>query len=472
MENTTRFTIISRLLFCAASVCLCICAVQMLKYSEHFLKGTTVNGVDVSRLTAAEAANRIRSAEEDYSLTVELRNGTKELNRSVLPARYDCEEELAGLLKEQDVLPGVFSTFGKKPAFTLHTDLSVDRAALRSILLSMPEISDPESPSDASVRMQDNRFRVVPEEEGSELDVDRLADAVESAIAKGDTSLDAEREGLYKEPFVRAADLSGQVDQLNRLISSEVVIDLGYRETVIDSRATLSWISIDEAGNYELSEENVKKQTEGLIRKIAEEDDCYGQYRAFASTNYGMQRFETDNYHGHVLDQEKMVTAVTDLLLSGKKGVVEAIYSEYADNADPRFGGDYVEVDIYNQHVYVYKDYELAFDCRCVTGTEGVSGTPSGIFEIEEMERGRMLNGYRSDGSLRYSVYVDYWMSFLPRYGLHDASWRDEFGGDIYEYDGSHGCVNLSYSSAKTIYSLIDYGTPVIILRGDPENAA
>lgn len=185
-----------------------------------------------------------------------------------------------------------------------------------------------------------------------------------------------------------------------------------------------------------------------------------------------MQRFETDSYHGHVLDQEKMVTAVTDLLLSGKKGVVEAIYSEYADNADPRFGGDYVEVDIYNQHVYVYKDYELAFDCRCVTGAEGVSGTPSGIFEIEEMERGRMLNGYRSDGSLRYSVYVDHWMSVLPHYGLHDASWRDEFGGDIYEYDGSHGCVNLSYSSAKTIYSLINYGTPVIILRGDPENAA
>ena len=71
---------------------------------------------------------------------------------------------------------------------------------------------------------------------------------------------------------------------------------------------------------------------------------------------------------------------------------------------------------------------------------------------------------------MRYSVYVNYWMSFLPHYGLHDASWRDEFGGDIYEYDGSHGCVNLSYDSARTIYGLIDYGTPVIVLRGETEN--
>jgi lipoprotein-anchoring transpeptidase ErfK/SrfK len=60
-------------------------------------------------------------------------------------------------------------------------------------------------------------------------------------------------------------------------------------------------------------------------------------------------------------------------------------------------------------------------------------------------------------------------MCFRPHYGLHDASWRDEFGGDIYEEDGSHGCVNLPTSAAATLYDLVDYGTPVIVFRGETQ---
>ena len=40
------------------------------------------------------------------------------------------------------------------------------------------------------------------------------------------------------------------------------------------------------------------------------------------------------------------------------------------------------------------------------------------------------------------------------------------FGGSIYEYDGSHGCVNLPYNAAATLYDLVEYDTPVIIFRG------
>ena len=43
-------------------------------------------------------------------------------------------------------------------------------------------------------------------------------------------------------------------------------------------------------------------------------------------------------------------------------------------------------------------------------------------------------------------------MPFDGGIGLHDASWRSEFGSDIYLYNGSHGCVNLPYDAAKIIY--------------------
>ena len=39
--------------------------------------------------------------------------------------------------------------------------------------------------------------------------------------------------------------------------------------------------------------------------------------------------------------------------------------------------------------------------------------------------------------------------------GFHDATWRSAFGGNIYEYSGSHGCVNLPPNAAKSLYGKI-----------------
>ena len=53
-------------------------------------------------------------------------------------------------------------------------------------------------------------------------------------------------------------------------------------------------------------------------------------------------------------------------------------------------------------------------------------------------------------------------MPFNKNVGLHDASWRSSFGGQIYRTNGSHGCVNLPPSAAKAIFSYVSKGTPVV----------
>ena len=47
-------------------------------------------------------------------------------------------------------------------------------------------------------------------------------------------------------------------------------------------------------------------------------------------------------------------------------------------------------------------------------------------------------------------------------YGLHDASWRSNFGGDYYLYAGSHGCVNTPEDAMKTIYDNVTDGIPIL----------
>ena len=52
-----------------------------------------------------------------------------------------------------------------------------------------------------------------------------------------------------------------------------------------------------------------------------------------------------------------------------------------------------------------------------------------------------------------------------PGNGMHDASWRGSFGGSIYKYNGSHGCVNMPTGSARKLYNKVSVGTKVIIRK-------
>lgn len=118
----------------------------------------------------------------------------------------------------------------------------------------------------------------------------------------------------------------------------------------------------------------------------------------------------------------------------------------------------YVDVDIANQTMNYYKDGEVVLSSSCVTGNpnEGNS-TPKGKFVVRTKIPGKYLVGPT------WNVWVDRWMRFTGNCGLHDASWRSKFGGNIYKSDGSHGCVNLPSDVAYSLYDMIDIGTAVIV---------
>lgn len=125
---------------------------------------------------------------------------------------------------------------------------------------------------------------------------------------------------------------------------------------------------------------------------------------------------------------------------------------------DKEVGDTYVEVSLNDQHVWYIVDGEVYLESDCVTGNYGSADTPKGFF---------YLNNKMSPCTLKgddYVTHVTYWMPFIGGgWGLHDASWRNKFGGKIYKGDGSHGCVNLPTKVAKKMYARIEVGTPVIV---------
>ncbi|MBO7676568.1 MAG: L,D-transpeptidase, partial [Erysipelotrichaceae bacterium] len=63
--------------------------------------------------------------------------------------------------------------------------------------------------------------------------------------------------------------------------------------------------------------------------------------------------------------------------------------------------------------------------------------------------------------------HVDYWVGFDQTgciYGLHDAQWRDEFGGDIWTYDPSRGCVNMPLDKIGLLFERLKLGDEISVM--------
>ncbi|MGN0435606.1 MAG: L,D-transpeptidase, partial [Wujia sp.] len=121
-------------------------------------------------------------------------------------------------------------------------------------------------------------------------------------------------------------------------------------------------------------------------------------------------------------------------------------------------GEQYVEVNLTRQHVYLISDGEVIFDTPCVTGNvPSYQSTPSGIYKFNYKKMDVTLRGQT------YESYVNYWMPFYGNFGLHDATWRDEFGDEIYLTSGSHGCVNLPIDAAERIYDFVNPGMTIVL---------
>ena len=452
-------------------------AVNAEQYKEKFMPGIEVNGIDVAEQGVEEVADELQTKARTYTLTLKFMNDQTEIITSAdIDLAYNCGDELQTILDSQNRYVWLAGALGESAAFSLETDITFDEEKLREIITSLPE-TDPDrmtAPVDANLKLGDDlTFSIVPETNGNTIDIDKLIEACEEAIRSGQEDLNVvTADGIYIQPEYRSQDeeLVDRMNSLNAFTGQTVTVHLSNnQDQVLDRTTLIDWVGVNDDGLYVIDEDKIREKSAEYIASLAASDDNYGYFRDFDSTYLGTVKLSTEALHGHKLDQEKMTENLVSVLLAEGDGEISAEYSVFIDDKDSRFGGTYIEVDIYDQHVFYYIDYELYYDCSCVTGLEGSHSTPSGIFAIENLEQGRTLEGYNSDGSLSYSAYVNYWMCFYPSYGLHDASWRDSFGGSIYTYDGSHGCVNLSTYSAGVIYNALEYDTPVIIFRGSDD---
>ena len=447
------------------------------QYKDKFFKGTTINGMDCSGLTVAQVEEELKRQTEDYTLTVQFRDGqTESIDGSEIGYTYASDGSVQAVKDSQIPLLWITSLFqtGHNQAAA---DAVFDREKLEEALLALPEMQEEQmtAPSNAYVAWQDSGFSIVPETEGSQLDTQKVLEAAAQAVENAETELDVESLGAYAEPSVRQDDetLRKQQEELTTLVSASITYTLPSGETQkLDGSTLKDWLTQDADGNY-VKDENVWNQhIQEYVAALADSVDTLGKDRQFQTTNRGVIT-RNSNLYGWKIDQEEEIAQLTQELADSAVTTREPIYSSREVSAENNgIGYTYVEMDLSQQHLWVYENGELWGETDIVSGTmTEARHTPECISTIYYKEKDRQLRGPQNpDGSYRWDTHVDYWMPFQDSgmIGMHDAWWQSSFGGTNYLYGGSQGCINLPPEFAARLYEWITTEVPVICYYSEP----
>lgn len=451
--------------------------------NDGFLRGTYVDGEDVSGLSVRAAQQRILSKYADSEIVL-TENENEDLRGNLSDYGYEVDKEalqrvLENAFKEEkssrtDVLKSIFDRFERKIEAGPQENTEVFEERVKSDALGVARYGsadaelyyDPETDSCA----------IRDEIQGNEISDSALQDYVRDCIRQtldegGDLHKTFEFPWeLCEKPSVYRDDpeLTAKRDAINEYAGAGITYTFGEEKESYDLLAIADKFLDIEDGKAEISSDKI----EAFVQDLSDRYSTRYRDRTFTSTLAGEITIPAKyNDYGYTILEEDEAEQLREDIESRQHVEREPVYLEKNSWGNPYYlrrngyddlDGTYIEVDLTAQHVWYYKDGEVYTETDCVSGdVTDDHGTRTGCFPLAYKESPSVLTG--GEGDSEYEEKVQYWMPFFEGQGLHDASWRSYFGGSIYRGSGSHGCVNLPTYAAGEIYNAVETGTAIII---------
>lgn len=441
--------------------------------STRFPALTTINGLDVSGLTAREAEAKLNAMAEDYVLQVQFADGSRTLRGKDISLKVGANNSLSRLVKEQ--AQGAAASGSQRGQELTDEELfSYDALLLHQTvsewhnLDSMTDVQSQDAVLAYSEEM--GRFKINKEIPGGTVDQDELEEKIEQCALSLDPGLNVVEEGMYGA--VRTAD-SPEMQAALTEANEKLHLKLTYRYEVEDAgingkesigfEQLSKWLYVTSDGM------SVAVDSHQLQDYVSEMSRLYSSRSGSGSTatfvaSTGIPVEVDAPAQGESVDTDALfndIVSCVDEKISGKR---EAPYITGTTD----LGGSYVEVDLDGQHLWLYRDHELVTEGDICSGDVATGcETPTGLYTIKDKQTDRWLNGED------YHDWVSYWMPFNGGVGLHDSTWRTEsdYGGEVYLDHGSHGCINMPLDLADAVYQNVEEGTYVVLYGGVTSSA-
>lgn len=288
--------------------------------------------------------------------------------------------------------------------------------------------------------------------------------AIKDAFEGREPFLDLEEAGCY-EDFPLTAQMERDIalwEKLKIYQDCGIVYQFGEESVPIDGSIVCDFLMLDENGDFVLDDSGElctdEEKVYAFVDRLCDEYDTVGKARQFKATRGDIVTVEGGTY-GNLIDREAEKEYLLTAFLSHKKEVHVPVYTQMAlQQGKNDIGDTYIEVDMTGQMLYYYQNGELKIETPVVTGNTSLRrGTPSGTNFVYNKERNRILRG------ADYASPVKYWIPVKGAIGIHDASWRSKYGGEIYKTNGSHGCINTPFNEVSKLYDMVEIGTPCVM---------
>lgn len=429
-------------------------------YRKSFGPGVFINSVYCTGRSVEEVNEELKSLYGIESFSVQDAFGhAYEIPLAEVGFDIDYYSQLKDVQNSQQLFSWIFDA-SRSHHKVISPSISLDAELLKKSLAECGIFADNAKENTVEIRLEQGY--VLYDGMQDVLDEDMVFAAVHKALTQGIMTVDVSccySDLPYTEEMLQTIALYEKVEAFT---ACGITYDMGDGFIALSPDITSSFIALNEDGSFMLDEEeNLMLNEEGIeefIDTLCAEYDTYGSTRTFLSTRGDVITIEGGTY-GNVIDREAEIAYLRQAFFDG---VCEVHIPSYDREAYTRgkndIGNTYLEVDMTMQKLYYYKNGELLFETDIVTGNTGRRmGTPEGVNFIYSMQRNRILRGPG------YESPVKYWVPVKGSIGIHDASWRKEFGGEIYKTNGSHGCINVPKDVMGELYDMLETGIPVVM---------
>lgn len=432
-------------------------------FSNRFFPGTFINEYDASGKTIEDVAALMKADTDNYKFTITKKGEVIDTFKGSDVGLSDekLEENLSQICTAQHKY--AWLRYFVKPKESHVKSVAVydyDDTKFNNTVENLNAVSLPTTieNQNAKVVFDGDRYVITPEVQGDTIDKAALTDLIMSDVKSLTPSLEIEGSNVYVEPEIKRDNdaLIASTQKVNAYLDRPIVIKtLGA--TYQPGNATLnSWIDVDTQGNITANHEKIGAYADTVYKK-------YTTYPSKTSrkfyTSHGDYVTVSGGDYGRVVDRDALVKVIEDVVYATDDDLIVIPFSVNTAMGTPEndLGNSYVEVDLTNQHMWMYKNGKLVVQSDVVTGSPGARATPQGTYKMKGVYANVTLVGDN------YRTPVARWMPFNGGIGLHDATWQSAFGGNRYRNGyGSHGCVNLPLSIAKQVYNYAVAGMPVI----------
>lgn len=448
-------------------------------YFRHwFCPNTYINGVNVTNKNFNILDTLINESVVNHNLVIEDSDGTQIFidGSEIYSYNYDEIGNAIQYIKDsQNPYLWVKCIFEKHEYVYSPKRYLDDKKLMQIVLNSKLGQKDRFDPKRrAEIKYSNERGYELIDDTQNLLDWELLKEIVMSASVEDLGYINLKEAGVYKniERSEEEKKILSDWSKLEKTLDFNMTYKLATGEEItVDSAVISKMLLLDENGDFVFEDGEAVIDSEKVLAFVQDMSDKYDNLykdKYFNTTSGGTVTIPYTRYttYGSLMNVRAEAEELEALIKSHKSpGEREPIYIKKEDRGTyaNNYGGTYVEVDITNQHMYYYVNNNLVFDTDVVTGCKANGNmTPDCVCFILNKARNVTLIGPG------YESFVYYWMCITGQIGIHDATWRRTFGGEIYLWGGSHGCINTPLNKMSELYDMMEIGTPVIVHHYEP----